>query len=57
MVLAEQFARHNTAALVANKRLLREGWAETIVRVWDRERAAMLNLAERIGPIGSKTQD
>jgi len=37
---------------VANKALLREGWAEQIVSVWDRETAAMKQIAEELGPIG-----
>jgi hypothetical protein len=40
------------AALVANKALLREGWAQQIVDVWDRETAAMKAIALEFGPIG-----
>jgi len=50
--LAQQLAAHEIAALVANKALLREGWAEQIVSVWDRETAAMKQIAEELGPIG-----
>jgi enoyl-CoA hydratase/carnithine racemase len=49
---ARQLAAHGIAALVANKRLLREGWAETITDVWRREKAAMLAIREELGPIG-----
>ena len=54
LVLAEQMAVHATPALVANKRLLRQGWVEAIAETWDRERAAMLAMAEQVGPIGWK---
>ncbi len=54
LVLAERMAACATAALVANKRLLRQGWADAIAESWDRERAAMLDLGERLGPIGWK---
>jgi enoyl-CoA hydratase/carnithine racemase len=52
MKLAEQLAAHHIAALVANKALLREGWADQITEVWDREQAAMKKIAEELGPIG-----
>ena len=52
MKLAEQLAAHHISALVANKALLREGWAEQIVEVWDREQVAMKAIAEELGPIG-----
>jgi hypothetical protein len=45
-------AEHQIAALVANKALLREGWAQQIVDVWDRETAAMKAIALELGPIG-----
>jgi enoyl-CoA hydratase/carnithine racemase len=54
LVLAQQMAAHDTTALVVNKRLIREGWAESIEQAWGRERAAMLELAEQVGPIGWK---
>jgi len=57
LVLAEQMAVHATPALVANKRLLRQGWAEALAQTWDRERAAMLDMAEQVGPIGWTTED
>jgi enoyl-CoA hydratase/carnithine racemase len=57
LVLAEQMAVHATPALVANKRLLRQGWAEALAETWDRERAAMLDMAEQVGPIGWTTED
>jgi enoyl-CoA hydratase/carnithine racemase len=50
--LAAQLAEHHIAALVANKALLREGWAEQITAVWERETAAMKAIAEELGPIG-----
>jgi enoyl-CoA hydratase/carnithine racemase len=52
MKLAEQLAQHHIAALVANKALLREGWADEISGVWARETAAMKKIAEELGPIG-----
>ncbi|HUY20767.1 MAG TPA: enoyl-CoA hydratase-related protein [Acidimicrobiales bacterium] len=52
VALAEQLAAHGVAALVANKRLLREGWAEHIAEVWAREKVAMAAIAEELGPIG-----
>jgi len=54
LVLAEQIAAHKTSALMVNKRLIRQGWAEAIEEAWSRERAAMLELAEQVGPIGWK---
>jgi len=52
MVLAQQVAAHRVAALVANKALLRNGWADMIDEVWQREKAAMMSLAEELGSIG-----
>jgi enoyl-CoA hydratase/carnithine racemase len=52
MQLARELAEHQIAALVANKALLREGWAQQIVDVWDRETAAMKAIALELGPIG-----
>ncbi len=45
-------AEHATPALIANKRLLREGWAEQIELVWEREKRAMADMASVVGPIG-----
>jgi enoyl-CoA hydratase/carnithine racemase len=53
--LARQLAEHEIAALVANKALLREGWARQIVDVWDRETEAMKAIALELGPIGWST--
>jgi enoyl-CoA hydratase/carnithine racemase len=50
--LATELAAHEIAALVANKALLREGWARQIVEVWDREQEAMKAIALELGPIG-----
>jgi len=55
MELARQLAEHEIAALVANKALLREGWAQQIVDVWDRETEAMKAIALELGPIGWST--
>jgi enoyl-CoA hydratase/carnithine racemase len=52
MRLAGELAVHQVAALVANKALLREGWARQITEVWDREQAAMKAIALELGPIG-----
>jgi enoyl-CoA hydratase/carnithine racemase len=52
MELARQLAEHEIAALVANKALLREGWATQIVEVWAREQEAMKSIAQELGPIG-----
>jgi enoyl-CoA hydratase/carnithine racemase len=52
MKMAEQLAGHQIAALVANKALLREGWARQITEVWDREQEAMKAIALELGPIG-----
>ena len=52
MEMAEELAAHEIAALVANKALLREGWAQQITEVWDREQTAMKAIAEELGPIG-----
>jgi enoyl-CoA hydratase/carnithine racemase len=52
MNMAALLAEHHIAALVANKALLREGWAQQIIEVWDREQVAMKAIAEELGPIG-----
>ncbi len=51
MALAQRVAVHPTPALVANKRLLREGWADAAGRAWERERTAMVELADQLGPL------
>jgi enoyl-CoA hydratase/carnithine racemase len=55
LVLAEQIAVHQIPALVANKRLIRHGREEAIAQAWSRERSAMLEMADQIGPIGWKS--
>ncbi len=40
--MASTIAEHPLPALMANKRLLRAGWAEAVTQAWDRERSAML---------------
>ncbi len=52
LTLAGRLAAHSVDALVANKALLREGFAERITEVWQREKAAMAAIAQRLGPIG-----
>ena len=52
MELARQLAVHQVTALVSNKALLREGWAQQITAVWDREQNAMKAIALELGPIG-----
>jgi enoyl-CoA hydratase/carnithine racemase len=49
---AERLAVHRVPALVLNKRLLRHGWADQVADVWQREKAAMLAIADEVGPIG-----
>jgi enoyl-CoA hydratase/carnithine racemase len=49
---AGAMAAHGAPALVANKALLRRGWAEQIAEAWRIEKAAMLAMAEEVGPIG-----
>ncbi len=50
--VAMDMAAHRVPALVANKALLRHGWAEQVVEVWEREKAAMADMAGQLGPIG-----
>ncbi|MGA2519915.1 MAG: enoyl-CoA hydratase/isomerase family protein [Acidimicrobiales bacterium] len=50
--LAQEMAAHRAPALVANKRLLRQGWAEQVMEVWQREKEAMADMAGQLGPIG-----
>jgi enoyl-CoA hydratase/carnithine racemase len=52
--LGRALAAHQTAALVANKRLLRHGWADHIDEVWQREKAEMAAIAAELGSIGWK---
>ncbi|HXW36045.1 MAG TPA: enoyl-CoA hydratase/isomerase family protein [Acidimicrobiales bacterium] len=52
LALAEQLAVHEVAALVANKALLRDGFADQIAVVWEREKKAMLSIAQELGSIG-----
>ncbi len=54
---AGRIAEHAVAALVANKALLRHGWPETVAATWEREKEAMKDLAERVGPISWKGAD
>jgi len=51
LALAQLIASHPVDVLVANKRLLREGYTEHIAAVWQREKAAMADLAEKLGPL------
>jgi enoyl-CoA hydratase/carnithine racemase len=50
--MAGALAAHSVDALVANKALLREGVASEIAAVWQREKAAMAAIAQKLGPIG-----
>ena len=52
LTTARALAAHNVDALVANKALLREGFATRISEVWQREKAAMAAMAAQLGPIG-----
>jgi len=54
LALALTLAAHPVAALVANKGLLRHGWAEAVGAAWERERAAMAAMARELGSIGWK---
>jgi enoyl-CoA hydratase/carnithine racemase len=56
MDIAGALAVHNVDALVANKALLREGFAQRIDAVWQREKAAMATMARKLGPIGWSAQ-
>jgi enoyl-CoA hydratase/carnithine racemase len=49
---ARVIAAHRLPALVANKALLRHGWADQIAGVWAREKTAARALGEELGPIG-----
>jgi len=52
LALAQRIAVHSVDALVANKRLLRHGFADRILETWRREKEAMLAIADTLGPIG-----
>jgi enoyl-CoA hydratase/carnithine racemase len=54
--LAGRLAAHTVDALVANKGLLRHGYADRVTEVWRREKAAMAEIAQKLGPIGWSTQ-
>jgi len=56
LTVAASLAAHSVDALVANKSLLREGYPERISAVWQREKAAMAAMAEKLGPIGWSAQ-
>ena len=49
LALARQLATHDLTALVANKRLLREGYAEGIGSAWQREKSAIAAVARGAG--------
>jgi enoyl-CoA hydratase/carnithine racemase len=53
---AAALAVHDVDALVANKGLLRDGFAAKITEVWQREKAAMAAMAEKLGSIGWSSQ-
>ncbi|HXQ91258.1 MAG TPA: enoyl-CoA hydratase/isomerase family protein [Acidimicrobiales bacterium] len=55
LAFAGRLGAHSVDALVANKSLLRAGFAEQIMAVWQREKAAMAAIAEKLGPIGWST--
>ena len=52
LTIAGRLAAHSVDALVANKGLLRHGHAERVAEVWQREKAAMAEMAAKLGPIG-----
>jgi enoyl-CoA hydratase/carnithine racemase len=56
LTIAGALAAHDVDALVANKGLLREGFASRITEVWQREKAAMAAMAAKLGPIGWSAQ-
>jgi enoyl-CoA hydratase/carnithine racemase len=55
LTMARRLGVNSVDALVANKALLRHGFAEQIAEVWQREKAAMAEIAARLGPIGWST--
>ncbi len=50
---AQSIAAHPLPALVANKALLRHGWARQVAATWEREKAAAKALGEELGPLGA----
>ena len=52
LAVAATIATHRVPALVANKHLLRDGWAEHVDVAWQREKAVMASLAQELGPMG-----
>ena len=56
LTIAHALAAHDVDALVANKGLLREGFAPRITEVWEREKVAMAAMAQKLGPIGWSAQ-
>jgi len=52
LTIAQTLAAHNVDVLMANKGLLRAGYADRINEVWQREKAAMAAMAAKVGPIG-----
>lgn len=56
LTVAGALAAHSVDALMANKGLLRDGFAERIDAVWRREKAAMAAMSEKLGPIGWSSQ-
>jgi enoyl-CoA hydratase/carnithine racemase len=52
MQRAQVLAGHGLAPLVANKRLLRHGWADQIGDAWQREVEAIVTLAREVGTFG-----
>jgi enoyl-CoA hydratase/carnithine racemase len=52
LTIAGRLAVHSVDALVANKGLLRQGHAERVAEVWRQEKAAMAEMAAKLGPIG-----
>jgi enoyl-CoA hydratase/carnithine racemase len=56
LTMAGRLAAHNVDALMANKSLLRAGFAEHIIDVWQREKVAMAEMAAKLGPIGWSAQ-
>jgi enoyl-CoA hydratase/carnithine racemase len=52
LTIAGRLAAHSVDALVANKGLLRQGHAERVAEVWQREKVAMAEMAAKLGPIG-----
>ena len=55
LTMARRLGANSVDALVANKALLRHGFAEQIAEVWQREKAAMAEIAAKLGPIGWST--